>query len=280
MSKEYFIVNKIDNGIFHIFDPAQVGCTLILGKEKALLFDTCYGIGDLKTTIRTITDLPITVVNSHGHIDHIGGNWQFDEAYIHSDDLSLAQQHSSQQIRKQFITSFKEQSVPPNFSVDKFIEREIMPLLPIKDGHIFDLGQRQLQVIHTPGHSQGCISLLDKKTGTLLSADIVMPMVWMFFPESTSIKTLVSSLRKLKDLSFDKIVSSHFQNTFPKNLIDKLILCANNIDVNKSKSYSIPFIDQEIQKGALIYAEGREPVVSSDYVAIIFNESKLQEDRT
>ncbi|MFP5109041.1 MBL fold metallo-hydrolase [Neobacillus sp. C211] len=82
-----------------------------------MLFDTCYGIGDLKTTIRTITDLPIIAVNSHGHIDHIGGNWQFDEAYIHSDDISLAEQHSSKRIREQIITSFKEQFVPPNFQL-------------------------------------------------------------------------------------------------------------------------------------------------------------------
>jgi hypothetical protein len=52
-------------------------------------------------------------------------------------------------------------------------------------------------------------------------------------------------------------------------------LCANNIDVNKSKPYNVPFISQEVQKGALIYTEGGEPFVSSDYVAIAFNESKL-----
>ncbi|MHC5534527.1 MBL fold metallo-hydrolase [Priestia megaterium] len=279
MSKEYFTVNKIDNGIFHIFHPGQVGCTLILGKEKALLLDTCYGIGDLRATIRTITDLPIIVVISHGHIDHIGGNWQFDKAYIHSDDISLAEQQSSKRTRKQIITAFKEQSIPipSDFSVDKFMERETVPLLPIKDGHIFDLGQRELQVLHTPGHSQGCISLLDKKTGTLLSADLVMPMIFMFFPESTSIETLISSLKKLKDLSFNKIISSHSQNIFPKDLINKLILCAENIDLNTSKTYSTltPFLDQEIQEGALIHTEGGDPFLSSDYVAIVFNESKL-----
>jgi glyoxylase-like metal-dependent hydrolase (beta-lactamase superfamily II) len=277
MSKEYFSISQIDNGIYHIFDPAitKVGCTLILGKEKALLFDTCYGIGDLKTTIRTITDLPIIAVNSHGHIDHIGGNWQFDEVYIHNDDISLAEQHSSKQIREQIITSFKEQSAPPHFSIDEFIKRETVPFIPVKEGQIFEIGQRELEVLHTPGHSQGCISLLDKKTGTLLSADIIMPLIWMFLPESTSIKTLVSSLKKLKDLSFDKIVSSHFQNTFPKDFIDRLILCANNIDVNKSKPFNTPFISQEVQKGALIYADGGEPFVSSDFVSIVFNESKL-----
>ncbi|MFP5109040.1 MBL fold metallo-hydrolase [Neobacillus sp. C211] len=154
------------------------------------------------------------------------------------------------------------------------MERETVPLIPVKEGQIFDIRQRELEVLHTPGHSQGCISLLDKKTGTLLSADIITPMIWMFLPESTSIKTLVSSLKKLKDLSFDKIVS-HFQNTFPKDFIDRLILCANNIDVNKSKPYNTPFIGQEAQKGALIYAEGGEPFVSSDFVSIVFNESKL-----
>ncbi len=45
-------------------------CTLVLGREKALLFDTMTGLGDLKGYVERLTDLPLTVVNSHGHFDH------------------------------------------------------------------------------------------------------------------------------------------------------------------------------------------------------------------
>ena len=61
--------------------------TLIIGKNKALVLDTGYGISSLKEEIKKITSLPLIVIDSHGHMDHTGGNYEFDEFYIHSADL-------------------------------------------------------------------------------------------------------------------------------------------------------------------------------------------------
>ena len=47
---------------------------LIIGEEKALLFDTAYGMGNLREFVEGITQKPVIVVNSHGHFDHTGGN--------------------------------------------------------------------------------------------------------------------------------------------------------------------------------------------------------------
>lgn len=46
--------------------------SLVIGTEKALLFDTMTGLGDLLGAVRELTDLPLSVVNSHGHFDHVG----------------------------------------------------------------------------------------------------------------------------------------------------------------------------------------------------------------
>ena len=51
----------------------NVYCYLLIGKERALLFDTAYGVGNLREFVEGITDKPVTVVNSHGHFDHTGG---------------------------------------------------------------------------------------------------------------------------------------------------------------------------------------------------------------
>jgi glyoxylase-like metal-dependent hydrolase (beta-lactamase superfamily II) len=56
---------------------------------KALLIDSLIGAGNLRAFCRELTDLPITLVNTHGHVDHTGGNFDFDECYIHPNDISL-----------------------------------------------------------------------------------------------------------------------------------------------------------------------------------------------
>lgn len=281
MENNYFILKRVENNIYSIFDPAMVFCTLIIGKEKALLFDTGYGLGDLKTVIKTITDLPLIIVNSHGHVDHIGGNWQFDEVNIHEDDINLHESHSTKEIKIQTINLLKEQKIPPNFtepyvfpanfSEDEYMKRSSKTLIPIREGHIFDLGEEKLEVIHIPGHTKGGIGLLYEKLGILFAGDAISPFLWMFGEESTSIETLIDSLYKLKRLNFNKIFLSHMENYLPKEFIDKLILCAKNIDVSKST----PFINPIANANSLRYTEGGEPFVDIDSISIIFNESKL-----
>ena len=61
---------------------------LICGESSALLIDTGYGIGNLQAVIRQLTDLPVTVFNTHWHGDHTGGNAQFDIVYMHEYDVS------------------------------------------------------------------------------------------------------------------------------------------------------------------------------------------------
>jgi glyoxylase-like metal-dependent hydrolase (beta-lactamase superfamily II) len=116
-------VNEIFDGIYHISEPAMVCSTLIIGKEKALLFDTGYGTWDLKQTIEKLTNLPIIVVNSHGHGDHINGNYQFNQIYIHKEDIQLAKTYSTPEIKNIIIKTFMEHNAvfPESFSKEEYI---------------------------------------------------------------------------------------------------------------------------------------------------------------
>ncbi len=79
--QDWFEVYRIADGVFAIYEPGQfeeVISFLITGNEKALLFDTGLGIGDMKRVVEQLTDLEIVVLNSHTHYDHIGGNYQFE----------------------------------------------------------------------------------------------------------------------------------------------------------------------------------------------------------
>ena len=67
-------VTRVMDGVFVLRDRAGSCVDLVIGQHEALLFDTCTGVEDLYGAVRKLTDLPLRVLNSHGHFDHIGGN--------------------------------------------------------------------------------------------------------------------------------------------------------------------------------------------------------------
>ena len=56
-------VKQLSDRIFAMNDLGATGY-LVLGNEKALMIDTMNGSEDLKAVVRTITDLPVMVVNT------------------------------------------------------------------------------------------------------------------------------------------------------------------------------------------------------------------------
>ena len=87
---DYYKVIDMGDGIYHIWEPAGVASSLITGKTKALLIDTGYGYGDLKSVVRSLTDLPLRVVNTHCHIDHAGGNYLFQKSTKVEDGTAIS----------------------------------------------------------------------------------------------------------------------------------------------------------------------------------------------
>src|SRR5262249_18751078 len=80
VSDPWFEVYRVDPEVFAIYEPHQaeeVISYLILGTRQAMLFDTGMGISDIQKMTAELTELPIVVLNSHSHLDHVGGNWQF-----------------------------------------------------------------------------------------------------------------------------------------------------------------------------------------------------------
>jgi glyoxylase-like metal-dependent hydrolase (beta-lactamase superfamily II) len=254
-----YSIYQLKPNVYHIADPLGVFMTVIVGEEKALLLDTGYGIGHLDETIDQITDLPLIVVNSHGHLDHVLGNRFFGEAYLHPADLEAYQRHTTQDTKHSVVAmqSAHLELFPADFSPDAYLSEYKTKILPIDEGNVFDLGGVSVTVVHTPGHTPGGIALLDDRDRLLLVGDAASPHVWMFSQESTSIATYIQSLQKLQELGnqYDGIIASHIPTLLPNDLIDRLIRCAENIDPEKSVPFEPPFDDAG--KG-IMYFEGFE----------------------
>src|SRR5712675_792542 len=94
----WFEVYKIRPGIFAIYEPHQleeVISYLVIGRDKAVLFDTGMGISNIQAVVAGLTKNPVSVVNSHTHNDHVGDNWRFDDVYGMPTDFTRANARGS-----------------------------------------------------------------------------------------------------------------------------------------------------------------------------------------
>src|ERR1700722_8307112 len=96
----WFEVYRVAPGVFAIYEPHQSEETisyLITGQTQALLFDTGMGIGNIRHVTAQLTRLPIVVLNSYTHADHVGGNWQFDTIFAMDPDSPRATARGSRE---------------------------------------------------------------------------------------------------------------------------------------------------------------------------------------
>ena len=90
---ERIILTQINPHVYLMDDHHEATGYIVVGSKKALVIDTMNGYEDVRAVVGTVTNLPIMVVNTHGHCDHIYGNVYFDCAYLHPADLPVAQEH-------------------------------------------------------------------------------------------------------------------------------------------------------------------------------------------
>ena len=135
-----------------VVGPLQVNC-FILADEKTKEAVVIDPGDDAQEILKIIQDKSLKVkyiVITHGHFDHVGANKALKDAtgaelLIHEGDapvMASASQHSQ-------AFGLNTQSSP---RADRYV----------KHGDIINAGEVSLQVLHTPGHSPGGISLLDQ----------------------------------------------------------------------------------------------------------------------
>ena len=207
---------------------------LIKGTKKALLLDTGTGLGNVRSVVETLTDLPYVVVNSHHHYDHTGGNFHFDSVYAYKGAEVIIKQQNTADYRKQFILS---QKLRPEYNYQASIDYDInnmgsYKINEIDEKTVFDLGDRQLEVIYTPGHTKDSICLLDRKNRQLFSADtVVSTPILIFHAFSADLSTFIGSLNKIKSLqnNYELIFPGHYIRPIGELYVDQLIICAKEI---------------------------------------------------
>lgn len=239
VADSWFEVYKVAPAVFAIYEPHQAEETigyLILGDKRALLFDTGMGISDLKKTIAELTSLPITVLNSHTHDDHVGDNWQFDTIASMDTDFTRKNAQGSREDAQEEITPDQIcGSLPKGFDPKAYVTRPWKITSYIHDGDHLDLGGRTLEVIATPGHTPDAISLFDRSNGLVFTGDTYYPApIWLYRPE-TDLDAYSASIRRLAALApqVKLVLGAHNIPVAPASVLPRLVTAFDAVRAGK-----------------------------------------------
>ncbi|MFT7528392.1 MAG: glyoxylase-like metal-dependent hydrolase (beta-lactamase superfamily II) [Arenicella sp.] len=202
VASNWFEVYEVAPGVSAIYEPHQwqeVISYLIEGEQQALLFDTGNGIADIGKVVAALTDKPVAVLNSHTHYDHVGGNFAFAKVYGMDTEFTRAQQsgHPNQDIAIEASKQALCRQLPDGVTQQNHVGRPFKVTDFIQDGDQIDLGGRQLDVLHVPGHTPDAIALIDRAAGLMWTGDSYYSgPIWLFAPE-TDLDAYAKSLQRL-----------------------------------------------------------------------------------
>lgn len=212
----WFEVYRLRPDLYAIYEPGQfeeVISYLILGRDRALLFDTGLGIGDITAAVRAVTELPVWVLNSHSHYDHIGGNHAFERIY--GLDLPYTRERTQglahDEVAEAVSPGWIWKPTPAGFDPASYRIRPYAIDRVVTEGFTLDLGGRTLEVLLTPGHAPDSLCLLDRANRLLFTGDTFYPAPLYTHIPGADFAAYRRSARRLAELAplVDHLLPGH-----------------------------------------------------------------------
>lgn len=244
---EFFQKKKLSEHVTCVTDITGVHSYLIEGTKKAALIDTGTGTGNMKVYVESLTSLPITVILTHGHCDHAGGDALFDEVWLNEADYKLVKRHTSMEMKVDYVR-FTAGDLAKELAETDFMPQRIKGYLPLKDGQIFDLGEITLEIIAVCGHTRGMCCVLIKEERSIIFGDACNPAVFMWDEEAATIPAYRERLLHLKEKEdcYDIVYLSHGQEPIiSKELLESVITVCDDILLGKADNQPFDFMGEE-----------------------------------
>ena len=241
--ESWFEIYRIRPGVFAIYEPKQfeeVISYLILGQKRVLLFDTGLGVGKISAVVTRLTRLPVTVVNSHTHFDHVGGNaefrdiWNRDLLYTRKNVRGQPNVYSRDALAPERLCG----PLPPGTDAESYSIRPWKSTQWLRDHERIDLGGRVVEVIFTAGHTPDSVALLDRRNGLLFTGDSFYPgPIYLFVPE-TDFAAYTRSVAQLAALEpqIKLLLPSHNVPVAEPVFLKRLVRAVEQVNQNQAKA--------------------------------------------
>lgn len=213
----WYRTRTVGDGVTHIDEPhieAFYRCNIwhLRGRDRDLLVDSGMGVVSLREHIPLLTEKPVVAVASHTHFDHIGAHHEFEERWVHRAEAALlANPTRTATLADPYVTDEIFTTLPPGpYTSTEYAVRAAPATRLLDDGDVVDLGDRVLEVIHTPGHSPGGIALWEAATGILFSGDIVYDGPLIEDTYHANRDDYIASMKRLYEIPVRVVHGGHF----------------------------------------------------------------------
>jgi glyoxylase-like metal-dependent hydrolase (beta-lactamase superfamily II) len=236
-NEKWFEVYRIRSDVYAFYEPGQfeeVISYLLLGGERAALIDTGMGIGNIRRLAEEFTAMPITVVNTHSHYDHVAQNYLFNSVALCEASCSRRVSENGYGVHKMkpfLAREMLSRELPEGFDVGHYHVPPFKVTRWLKDREEIELGNRKLDVVHTPGHSPDSICLLDRNSRLLWTGDTFYPgAIYVHMPDS-DLGEFIKSYQTLVALSkyYDILLPSHNEPRVDKKMLGEVLRAAQEI---------------------------------------------------
>lgn len=217
----YFTSERVSAHVTRIRGAISEYMYLVEGEDRALLIDAGCGVGNIAAYVGTLTKLPLTVVLTHGHYDHCGGMYRFDEVYLNREERIPTAIHYTEEVGARIA---KEHG----FSDDPEAVTRIrdIRMLDLEDGRVIELGGGvEVEAICCPGHTVATMAMLIRPDRLLLTGDACHWITYLHFESGLTVERFRKSLVKLqtRESEWDSLLLSHPVDEAPKSLIPEMI---------------------------------------------------------
>ena len=233
-----FVSEPVTGHVIRIRCPGDVFAYLVCGSRRAALLDTGLGTGSLKKFVEELTDLPVVVILSHGHLDHSGGAVEFEEVYVNRRDYSHIR---SNEVGRRLDYAMENGCGP---------DVEILPPKParlyrwLSDGDTVDLGGITVEAHDLPGHSPGSMALLIPEERCCLLGDAVNTWGLLHLEDSLTVEDFRDGLIRFEKEHggrYDTALFSHPHNVGTPAIVAEAIELCNEVLEGRNED-GIPFV--------------------------------------
>ncbi len=215
--EDWYSVRRLDDDVTYICEPhiqEFYRCNIwhVRGRDRDMLVDSGMGVVSLREWVPLVTERELIAVASHTHFDHIGCHHEFECRAVHSAEADLlADPTRENTLADPYVTDDIFDALPPEPYCSKCYSVKRAPATRLlEDGDMIDLGDRQFEVIHTPGHSPGGIALYEKATEILFSGDILYDGPLIEDTYHSNADHYLASMERLLTLKVRLVHGGHF----------------------------------------------------------------------